>query len=137
MVEGGRFRGEAPARLAFLREVLDGLDVPGLDPIDTWDDPAHVAGRPRRQYVQYLGRSAPEHWEFRLPVGFPGERPEPGDEFEVDVIDTWHMTVERAAGRFSLTDVGRNEARDGASAPVRLPQGEAVALLITRVEPAR
>ncbi|MFE7504723.1 DUF4038 domain-containing protein [Promicromonospora sp. NPDC057488] len=135
MVEGGRLRGAAPARLAFLREVLDGLDVPGLDPIDKWDDPAHVAGAPRRQYVQYLGRSAPEQWEFRLPVGFPGERPEPGDEFVVDVVDTWHMTVERVPGRFSLTDVGRNEARDRASDPVPLPRGEAVALLVTRVEP--
>ena len=132
MVEGGRLRGDSPARLAFLREVLEDVDGPGLDPIDKWDDPAYVAGVPRQVYLQYLGRSAPETWQFRLPIGFPGERPEEGDVFDVDVIDTWNMTIS-PAGRFTLDDVQRNEAFDRASAPVQLPPGEALALRITRV----
>lgn len=134
MVEGGPLRGASPARLGFLREVLDGLDVVGLDPIDKWDDPAHVAGVPRRQYVQYLGRSAPAAWAFRLPIGVPGERVEVGDMFEVDVIDTWNMTVTPVGRRFTLTDVQRNDAYDRVSDPVALPEGAAVALRITRIE---
>jgi hypothetical protein len=106
---------------------------PGLDPIDKWDDPAYVAGVPRQVYLQYLGRSAPEMWQFRLPIGFPGERPEEGDVFKVDVIDTWNMTI-TPAGRFTLDDVQRNEAFDRSSAPVQLPAGVALALRITRVE---
>ncbi|WP_026874723.1 DUF4038 domain-containing protein [Jiangella gansuensis] len=134
MVEGGPFRGESPARLRFLREILEDLTVPGLDPIDKWDDPAHVAGVSRRQYVQYLGESAPPAWAFRLPVSFPSERPEVGDVFEVDVIDTWNMTVTPAGRRFTLTEVLRNDAYDRDSAPLELPEGEAIALRITRVE---
>ncbi|WP_019180762.1 DUF4038 domain-containing protein [Microbacterium yannicii] len=133
MVEGGPLRGESPARLAFLRGILEDVDGPGLDPIDKWDDPAYVAGVPRQVYVQYLGRSAPESWEFRLPIGFPGERPEQGDVFDVDVIDTWNMTI-TPAGRFTLDDVRRNEAFARASEPVSLPAGEALAVRITRVE---
>lgn len=133
MVEGGALRGESPARLAFLRGILDDLVVPGLDPIDKWDDPAYAAGWPRRQYVQYLGRSAPASWEFRLPIGVPGERPEPGDRFEVDVIDTWNMTATPVGRTFTLDDVQRNDAYARASAPVSLPAGEAIALRITRV----
>ncbi|TDD64954.1 DUF4038 domain-containing protein [Jiangella aurantiaca] len=133
MVEGGRLRGESPARLRFLRAILEDLVVPGLDPIDKWDDPWYVAGVSRRQYVQYLGASAPPAWEFRLPIGFPGERPEIGDVFEVDVIDTWNMTVTRVGRRFTLTEVLRNDAYDRDSAPLELPQDEAVALRITRV----
>jgi hypothetical protein len=132
MVEGGMLRGTSPARIGFLRGILDDLVVPGLDPVDEWDDPAYVAGAPRRQYVQYLGRSAPSTWAFRVPIGVRGERPEVGDVFEVDVIDTWNMTV-TPAGRFTLTDVGRNDAWDRASDPLPLPEGEALALRITRV----
>lgn len=134
MVEGGPLRGASPARLGFLRRVLEDLVVPGLDPIDKWDDPAHVAGAPRRQYVQYLGASAPAEWAFRLPIGVPGERLQPGDAFEVDVIDTWNMTVTPVGRRFTLTDVQRNDAYDRESAPVVLPEGGAIALRITRVE---
>ncbi|WP_136056191.1 DUF4038 domain-containing protein [Microbacterium sp. K24] len=134
IVEGGVLRGESPARIAFLRGILDDLIVPGLDPIDKWDDPAHVAGWHRQQYLQYLGRSAPSSWSFRLPVGQPGESPKVGDVFEVDVIDTWNMTITPVGRPFTLTEVTRNEAFDRASAPVDLPAGASIALLITRVE---
>ena len=134
MVEGGVLRGESPARIAFLRGILDDLVVPGLDPIDKWDDPAYVAGWHRQQYVQYLGRSAPASWSFRLPVGQPGESPEEGDVFEVDVIDTWNMAITPVGRRFTLTEVARNEAFDRDSAPVDLPAGKPIALRITRVE---
>src|SRR5690625_1731079 len=77
MVEGGRLRGESPPRLGFLRQVLAEVDAPGLDPIDKWDDPAHVAGWPRQYYLQYLGRQNSGTWQFRIPIGSPGERPEP------------------------------------------------------------
>jgi hypothetical protein len=134
MVEGGPLKGDSPSRLAFLRGILEDVDGAGLDPIDKWDDPAYVAGIPRRLYVQYLGRSAPATWAFRLPIGVPGERPQPGDVFEVDVIDTWNMTVTPVGRRFVLDDVQRNNAYDRASAPVDLPEGEALALRITRIE---
>lgn len=134
MVEGGSFRGESPERLAFLREVLEGLRVPGLDPIDKWDDAAFVAGVARDQYVQYLGRSAPPTWSFRLPQGNAGERLESGDAFEVSIVDTWNMTVTPVGRRFLLTDVRRNDAYAGDAGPVDLPEGEALALLITRVD---
>lgn len=134
IVEGGRLRGESPARLAFLRGVLEELRVAGLDPIDKWDDPAFVAGVARDQYVQYLGRSAPAQWSFRLPQGNTGERLRPGDAFEVSIVDTWNTTVTPSGRRFVLTDVRRNDAYAADAAPLDLPEGEAVALVITRID---
>lgn len=134
MVEGGTLRGESPARLAFLRSILD--EIAGLDPIDKWFDPAHVVGRHRQQYLQYLGRENSGSWQFRIPIGSPGERPEPGDVFTVDVIDTWYMTVHRVDHLFTLTEVQRNDAYDRDSAPVELASDRALALRITRVHPA-
>lgn len=133
MVEGGRLLGRSPERLAFLRGILEDLRVPGLDPIDKWDDPAHVAGVARDQYVQYFGRSAPARWAFRLPQGSRGERLRVGDRFAVDVIDTWSMTVTPAGRTFTLTDVQRNDAYAAGDVPLDLPEGEAIALRITRV----
>ena len=134
MVEGGRLRGASPPRLRFLREVLDSLRVAGLDPIDKWDDPAHVAGVARDQYVQYLGQDAPDSWTFRLPQGNTGERLQVGDVFTVDVLDSWNMTRTRVPEDFVLTDVHRNDAYAAGAEPVALPEGEALALLITRVD---
>lgn len=131
IVEGGALTGRSPRRLAFLRQVLDDLVIPGIDPIDKWDDPEYVGGVARRQYLRYLGRSAPESWRFRLPQATNvGERLQPGDAFTVDVIDTWNMTVTAIERPFVLDDVRRNEA----FAPDRLalPAGEAIALRITR-----
>lgn len=132
MVQGGPLRGESPPRLGFLREILDDLVIPGLDPIDKWDDPAHVAGQPRRQYVQYLAQDAAA-WTFRLPQGNKGERLEVGDAFDVDVIDTWNMTVTPVGRTFVLTDVHRNEAFAADAAPVEFAGGGPLALRITRV----
>ncbi|UFU02849.1 DUF4038 domain-containing protein [Ruania suaedae] len=132
IVEGGRLRGRSPARLGFLRQVLDGLKVPGLDPIDKWDDPACVVGRPREQYLVYLGREAPAEWTFRLPQGHDGDRLEVGDAFEIQIIDTWNMTIATAPEQFVLTDVQRNDAYATGNNPLALPAGEAIALLITR-----
>ncbi|WP_207453991.1 apiosidase-like domain-containing protein [Herbiconiux sp. SYSU D00978] len=133
MVEGGRLRGESPERLAFLRRLLDEIDRPGLDPIDNWWDPGFVAGVPGRVYVQYLGRSAPGEWTFRLPQGHWGERLEVGQRFEVDLIDTWNLTLSTVPRVFELSEVRRNEAFALDSAPVPLPAGEALALRIRRV----
>jgi len=133
IVEGGRMRGQAPARLAFLRRLLEQVPGPGLDPVDDWWDPAFVAGVPRQVYLQYLGRQAPASWTFRLPQGRHGDRLQVGDRFEVDIIDTWNMTVAPVPGAFVLTEVGRNDAYAAGAAPVELPKGEALVLRIRRV----
>lgn len=134
VVAGGPLRGESPARLGFLRRFLDDLAVPGLDPIDGWDDPGYVAGVPRQQYVQYLGREAPDSWTFRLPQGNKGERLQVGDAFEVVIVDTWAMTTAPVGRRFTLTEVCRNDAHAHDDDPIELSAGRALALCITRIE---
>jgi hypothetical protein len=134
IVEGGPFQGESPARIGFLRRILDDLVVPGLDPIDHWWDEAYVAGEAGRQYLQYFGRSAPAAWTFRLPQGNRGARLEPGDRFEVDVIDAWDMTVTPVGRVFTLDDVRRNDAFASDADAVTLPEGRMVAVRVTRID---
>jgi hypothetical protein len=132
IVIGGRFRGTSPARLAFLKGILEDVDGEGLEPIDKWDDDTSTVGIPRQLYIQYLGRTSPAQWDFELPQGVLGERLEVGDRFRVDIVDTWNMTVTPTGETYELTDVQRNLARaDGVS--ISLPEGEALAIRVTRV----
>ncbi|WP_166314559.1 DUF4038 domain-containing protein [Microbacterium excoecariae] len=130
IVEGGALRGESPARLGFLRRILDALVVPGLDPVDKWDDPEHVAGGAPDQYVRYFGRSAPANWRVRLPIDHAGASVRMGERYVVDIIDTWNMTVTRH-GTVTIDEVLRDEAFAG-EALLPLPAGEAIAVRITR-----
>ncbi|BDZ64921.1 apiosidase-like domain-containing protein [Agromyces mangrovi Wang et al. 2018] len=133
IVEGGPFVGESPARLGFLRGLLDEVDGAGVDPIDNWWDDAFVAGVDGSVYFQYLGREAPGEWAFRLPIGWRGVQLEAGDRFEVDVIDTWHMTVTPVGRLFEIDETAKNDAWARAADPVALPAGEALALRIRRI----
>lgn len=133
IVEGGRLRGDSPARLGFLRGVLDDLVVPGLNPIDKWDDPEYGAGWAPKQYLIYLGSSAPAAWRIRIPIGYADEtKPQEDDRYAVDLIDTWNMTITRA-GTFALDEVHRDFAFAG-SDPIAIPEGEAIAVRLTRAD---
>jgi len=90
--KGGALRGDSPARIAFLREILNA--APGaLDPLPGEDD-APWAGVPGAHYVSYLGRTQPRRRTFNLPAG---------EAYHVDVIDTWNMTIDTLDGEYEGT----------------------------------
>jgi hypothetical protein len=87
--KGGVLKGDSPARIGFLREILE-QGPEGLEPLPSeWDLPwAGIAGE---YYLAYFGFSRPRFRTFALP---------PGTAYAVDVIDTWNMTVEPVEGSF-------------------------------------
>ncbi len=89
--KGGSLRGESPARIAFLRQIVEEGPEQGLSPIAyEWDIPC--GGVPGEYYLFYFGFYQPSFRIFRLPEGL---------DLVVDVIDTWNMTVERLPGVYS------------------------------------
>ncbi len=77
-----------PARIAFLRKILEDGPAEGLEPIDKWQDP-YVAGKRGEYYLVYFGKESPKEWSFELPrAKWNGTL-----KLKVDVIDTWEMTV--------------------------------------------
>jgi hypothetical protein len=109
--KGGDLIGSSPARMAFLDSIVAEAPEGVLDPLPSdWDVPwGGVAG----QYlIGYFGFNRPGFRNVVLP---------PGD-FEVDVIDTWNMTVERMSG------VHRGTVR------VELPARQYLALRLRRVQ---
>jgi hypothetical protein len=137
--EGGVLKGESPPRLSFLRRVLE-EGPPELDPVDQWQD-ADMGGVSGEYYLVYFGRAAPASWPFALPVGHrpwwrqtvPYRQLVDGMRFQVEIIDTWAMTITpvesvfttKAKDRFSFVD------QDGRSIP--LPGKPYVALRIRYV----
>ena len=92
---GGALKGESPARLEFLRQVLEQSPDAGINPIDRWER-ADIGGQPGEYYLLYLGRETPTEWTFQL----PRYRLTDGMEFAVEVLDTWNMTVTPVEGVF-------------------------------------
>lgn len=87
--KGGKLRGQSAERIAFLRKIVEEDATHGLTPFEEID---HLRawrslGVSRDGDVTYIyfGEHRPVIWSLGLPV-------EDGD-WEVDVIDTWNMTI--------------------------------------------
>lgn len=95
---GGALKGESPARIRFLADIIKEIPGEGLAPITlNWDEVAATIDgmsqsfkKVKDYYLIYYSHFRPSFRDFYF------------DEetlFEVEVIDTWQMTIERI-GRF-------------------------------------
>lgn len=110
--KGGELIGESPARIGFLRRIIE--EAPGgvLEPISSQQG-FPVAGIPNEYYLEYYG--------FRQPI-FRNVLLPPGRSYRLDVIDTWNMTVETLPGKYA------GEFR------IELPGREFIALRMTVID---
>ncbi|AXG77687.1 DUF5605 domain-containing protein [Streptomyces paludis] len=84
--KGGVFKGESPARIAFLRAILE--DAPDISPLPSdWDVP--VGGVQGVYHLTYFGANQPRYRTFVMP---------PGTRYHADIIDTWNMTITPTEG---------------------------------------
>ena len=110
---GGELRGQSPARIAFLRSILEeGPDA--LEPIRGIGNRGSysAAGVPGEYYLVYLGIFRPRMLSFDLP---------PEESYCYEVIDTWNMTIDNAGTH-------RGPRR------IDLPGRPAMAIRISRVD---
>lgn len=130
--KGGVLKGQSPARLTFLKQVLEDAPAEGIEPIEKWVSPEY-GGRAPDYYLVYLGKQTPTRWEFKLPKGPQGKRlPSEGMKFTAEVLDTWNMTVTVVPGTFTLagkTDYVLGD-KDGRS--IELPGKPHIAIRIKR-----
>jgi hypothetical protein len=112
--KGGVLHGASPARLAFLRRILEEGPREGLEPIDGVIRHGHpCAGQPDAYYLIYFGLHQPAQATFALP---------PGRHFRAEVIDTWEMTIAPVEGPFAER------------ADIVLPGRPYIAVRLTRVD---
>ncbi len=126
---GGVLRGESPPRLAFLKKILETAPAAGIDPIDKWQDPSGMGGQPGEYYLLYFGRETPASWPFRLYKNGVTN----GMKFQVDVLDTWNMTITPVPGEFVTRKEDAYYYVDEHARAVPLPGKPYLALRIRRV----
>lgn len=84
---GGRLVGESPARIAFLRKIIEDGPTKRLIPLVTerhWDATiGHNADE--RYWLIYFGESCPKYRHLDM---LPD-----GKKYQAEIIDTWNMTI--------------------------------------------
>jgi len=86
--KGGRLRGDSPARLAFLREIIADSPTGTLAPLRS-DFDTMVGGVDGQYVLTYFGAGQPHARTVTVP---------PGRSARIDVIDTWNMTIDALEG---------------------------------------
>jgi hypothetical protein len=127
--KGGVLHGQSPARIAFLRKILDEGPAEGLEPIDKWQD-LRTAGKRGEYYLVYFGKEEPTEWTFALPRAGLNEPL----RLRLDVIDTWAMTVTPMEEAFEARPTDRYFYTCANHPKVSLPHKPYLALRLQRVK---
>ena len=99
---GGKLKGESPARIAFMRKVLEEAPAGGLKPkAMEWDELCAVSEDEKLEkesgyHLFYYGINRPAFRWYRI---------DDENTYSAEIIDTWNMTVEKVGefkGRFRL-----------------------------------
>lgn len=98
--KGGVLRGESPARIAFLRRILDESPAEGLNPLP--NQKYLCAARDGEHYLFFYDLHQPAEMDYELPETI---------RFHADLIDPWAMTIQALpgthSGKFTLKLPGR------------------------------
>jgi len=130
--KGGVLKGQSPARLAFLKRVLDDAPAEGIEPIDKWQD-TPIGGQPGKYYLVYFGKQTPTNWTFQIPKPPLGKLQSADDmKFNVEVLDTWNMTVTPVDGVFTLKKMNGYAYADKDGRTIALPGKPYMAIRIKR-----
>lgn len=132
---GGKFYGTMAARTKFMKQVLDDLPMPMYLADSSWDPRTSAAGP--GYFMVYMGKDIKEEWRFNLPCR-NGRTPayrriQEGDQFEVEIIDTWNCTIEKYPVTFEAMKQDGYRMIDKQNRAVRLPQRPYLLLRIKQV----
>lgn len=126
---GGKLTGTSPARIAFLREIVENGPAEGLNPIDQYYE-LNMAGIPGKYYLIYFGKDKLKEWPFKL----PDAELKDGMRFKVEIIDTWAMTITPLKNTFEVKKMDNYSFVDRDGKKVHLPGKQYMALRLTRTE---
>lgn len=87
---GGKLHGTCPARIAFLKEIMAAapLKITPDNHEANWDVPC-LCKEDKSYFLYYFGFFKPAFRTYELPEG---------NSYEIELIDTWDMTVRKRSG---------------------------------------
>jgi hypothetical protein len=126
---GGKLYRASPARIAFLRRIVEEGPESGLDPIDQYYE-TNIAGKRAQYYLIYFGKEPITEWAFLL----PDDELRDDMRFKADLIDTWNMTITPVEQVFEVERMDRYKFIDKGRGKITLPGRPYMALRIRRVD---
>jgi len=126
---GGTLAGDSPARIAFLKDIVESGPEEGLEPIDQYYE-LNMAGKAGEYYLVYFGKEQPRHWDFVLPRNEMKE----GLRFKAEIIDTWNMKITPVDRVFETVRKDNYRFIDKNNGRIKLPGKPYMALRIQRIE---
>jgi hypothetical protein len=125
---GGVLTRQSPARIAFLRDIVEQAPLDQLEPIDRGFQ-TNMAGKAGEYYLVYFGKDTLKNWPFALPRnGLESDM-----RFKVDVIDTWDMSITPLEEVFEIERIDHYTFRDKNKQIITLPGKPYMALRIQRL----
>lgn len=132
---GGKFWGTMWSRTKFMKEILEDMPMPMYLADSSWDP--HTSACGPGYYMVYLGKEIKDQWRFDLPLrngrtpAYP--RIQEGDKFQVEIIDTWNMSITPCPVIFEAVKQDGYRAIDKQNRSVRLPEQPYLLLRIKRL----
>jgi uncharacterized protein DUF5060/uncharacterized protein DUF5605/uncharacterized protein DUF4038 len=125
---GGLLHGQSSLRIAFLKQILSTAPPEGIEPIDRFFQ-SNLGGKAGEYYLLYFGREQPAQWTFELPQAGLSD----GMSFNVDILDTWNMSITPVDHTFKLVRKSPYEFGAEGDATISLPGKPYIALRIRRI----
>lgn len=126
---GGKLTGDSPARIAFLKNIVEHGPEEGMEPIDQYYE-LNMAGKAGEYYLIYFGKDEPMEWEFLL----PRNEMKDGLRYKAEIIDTWNMTITPVKQVFETKRRDNYRFIDKNNRKIKMPGKPYMALRIERVE---
>lgn len=96
---GGRLKGQSPARIGFLRKLVEEMCAPGQALAGLEPDPAGYYSLARCMTPDRKVAGILYFLDFHAPTWY--EFPLPDDRYRAEIIDPWAMTITPVAGVFT------------------------------------
>jgi Domain of unknown function (DUF5060)/Protein of unknown function (DUF4038)/Domain of unknown function (DUF5605) len=130
--KGGTFKGTSWKRVEFLKKILEEGNAP-LEPADISRD-FYTATTGKGSYIIYFGKEINNDWVFNIPAKNAAyERPKQGNRYNVEIIDTWDMTIEKCPLIFEIGAANDYRFYDKEMKKIRLPLKPYLALRVTEL----
>jgi hypothetical protein len=131
--KGGELKGASWKRIAFLRKLMEESPAPLSLPDVSRDNLTAAAGE--GYYLIYFGKQMNDNWLFNLPAkngSFP--KLKAGKRYQVDIIDTWDMTIKTSPLIFETAPENDYRLYDKDLKKVRLPLKPYIALRVREIK---
>jgi hypothetical protein len=122
--KGGRLIGSSPARIGFLKKILEAAPGP-LELADPWKDHQTATTADSSYYLIYFGKEINAEWNLNLPKK---AGPAAGKKFTIELIDTWNMTITKLPEVFEAAQSTDYRIFDKNRKSIRLPARPYLAL---------